>query len=637
MKIIHKYVLREHAGPLVFALSALTSLMLLNYVAKQLGNLVGKGLPWTVILEFFALSLPFTVAMTLPMAVLVSVLYAFSRLASENEITALKANGVSMGRLLVPVVIAGAILSTSMIAFNDQVLPRTNHRLRTLQGDIARKKPTFAIKEQIINEVAPNRYFLRTIHLNRETNGLREVTIYDLSDPMRRRTIYADSGVMAFSDGGADLELTLYSGFMQEVPKETQSQLQRLYFKVDLIRVAGVANAFSRDSSDTYKSDREMSVCELQAEVSRYERDFFRSLDDYKRADSAFKKDPKGSVVINVISPLSAPGSSKERSRVRSLGRTYCDAMGLLQRVSAKGIRMAGQWRPLPSAVALLAPRPLLAATVQGQQQAPQKQQPQQQPQQSSPQKQPTPPQPAPVPASQQPKPAPKVDTVKAGRDTLKKEGAVDTVQAPPVIEMDPAARMIDSLRRRDEELLRRSTGAPPPDSAAAAAAAAGAVPPNTGNPMIAPSAGGGAMPQPAAMAMETARSQMLTAREQMNQFAVEIQKKFAISMACVIFVLLGAPIALRFPRGGVGLVIGVSLGVFGLYYVGLIAGEALADRAILTPFWAMWSANILFFLVALVLLSRMGRETATSRGGDLSELFEAMKGLFRRRRGGAA
>ncbi len=154
---------------------------------------------------------------------------------------------------------------------------------------------------------------------------------------------------------------------------------------------------------------------------------------------------------------------------------------------------------------------------------------------------------------------------------------------------------------------------------------------------MIAPSAGGGGMPQPASLAMETTRSQMLTAREQMNQFAVEIQKKFAISMVCVTPVLLGAPIALRFPHGEVGLVIGVSLGVFGLYYVVLIAGEALADRAILTPFWAMWSANILFFLVAVALLSRMGRETATSRGGDLSEIFEAMKGLFRRRRGGAA
>ena len=53
--------------------------MLLNYIAKQLGNLVGKGLGWEVIAEFFVLSLPFTVAMTLPMAVLVSVLYGFSQ------------------------------------------------------------------------------------------------------------------------------------------------------------------------------------------------------------------------------------------------------------------------------------------------------------------------------------------------------------------------------------------------------------------------------------------------------------------------------------------------------------------------------------------------------------------------------
>ena len=116
MKIIHKYVLREHVGPLVFALSALTSLMLLNYIAKQLGNLVGKGLSWQVILEFFVLSLPFTVAMTLPMAVLVAVLYAFSRLAAENEITAMKANGISMRRILMPVLAWGVFFTMAMIA-----------------------------------------------------------------------------------------------------------------------------------------------------------------------------------------------------------------------------------------------------------------------------------------------------------------------------------------------------------------------------------------------------------------------------------------------------------------------------------------------------------------------------------------
>ena len=636
MKIIHKYVLREHAGPLVFALSALTSLMLLNYVAKQLGNLVGKGLDWTVILEFFVLSLPFTVAMTLPMAVLVAVLYAFSRLAAENEITALKANGVSMTRLLVPVTGVGALLSLGMIAFNDQVLPRTNHRLRTLQGDIARKKPTFAIKEQIINEVAPNSYFLRTNHLDRETNGMREVTIYDLSDPMRRRTIYADSGTMAFTEDGTDLQLVLYSGFMQEVPRDTPTQLQRLYFTTDLIRVPGVANAFARDSTDTYKSDREMSVCELQAEVARYERDYLRSYDDYQRAAEMMKKDPTGSIVVNPTFPTNAPGVRTERSRVRSLGRAYCDLLAWVQRLAAQGFARtsAGMER----VVHLAAPPPAFAAmpvlpqdTLRARRDSAQR------------------------------------DSVRrdaTGRDSTRRDSGVgDSAAArgvpaaagqpaqPPRPLIVPAPISADSARKLEDWLRRGGDRAAPipstvagdstrPDSLARADSAglapnvAPSLPPGA---ILPPSAGGSGIPQPASVVMETARSQMLSARSQMNQYAVEIQKKFAISLACVIFVLLGAPIALRFPRGGVGLVIGVSLGVFGLYYVGLIAGEALADRAILTPFWAMWSANILFTALAVVLLSRMGRETATARGGDLSELVEAVKGMvshpFRRQR----
>ena len=59
MKIINKYVLKEHIGPFVFALSALTSLLLLQYIARKFGDLVGRGLSWQVIGEFFLLSIPF--------------------------------------------------------------------------------------------------------------------------------------------------------------------------------------------------------------------------------------------------------------------------------------------------------------------------------------------------------------------------------------------------------------------------------------------------------------------------------------------------------------------------------------------------------------------------------------------------
>jgi len=100
LKLLTRYILRELIGPLIFALSTLTALLLLQQVAKQFGNLVGKGLGWGVIGEFFLLSIPFIIAMTMPMGVLVAVLYAFSRLTAENEVTALRASGISVMRLV---------------------------------------------------------------------------------------------------------------------------------------------------------------------------------------------------------------------------------------------------------------------------------------------------------------------------------------------------------------------------------------------------------------------------------------------------------------------------------------------------------------------------------------------------------
>ena len=589
MKIIHKYVLREHVGPLVFALSALTSLMLLNYIAKQLGNLVGKGLSWQVILEFFVLSLPFTVAMTLPMAVLVAVLYAFSRLAAENEITAMKANGISMRRILMPVLAWGVFFTMAMIAFNDRLLPATNHRLRALQGDIARKKPSFAIKEQIINEVSPGLFFLRTTHLNQSTNMMQEVTIYDLSDQLRRRTIYADSGVMAFADNGSDLKLTLWNGFMQEVPKEEPAKFQRLYFGEDLIRVKGVANAFERDSSDGYKSDREMTVCELQGEVARAERDFFRARERYDRAARVAKASKSTSVDVTVpVTPIMPDTGRIGRARVASLGRTYCDGVGIVDTLALPWIRQR-----VSQVARLLLPAPALAATM-------------------------------------------------ARQDTLKR----DTTKA----RID-SARRADSLARAAADSAQRAAapaitpGATPPGAPAAGAGAPDSttvvapIPPVVPDPLapqVLPPSAGFASTVPVAGEMEAARSEMIRQRSSINQFAVEIHKKFAISFACIVFVLLGAPLALRFPRGGVGLVIGVSLVVFALYYVGLIAGESLADRDKLPPSVSMWAANIIFTLVGLYLLARMEREGGTARGGDTGLWLERLRALWPFRRGRA-
>jgi lipopolysaccharide export system permease protein len=526
VKIINKYVLREHLGPLLFALSALTSLLLLNYVAKRFSALVGKGLEWQVIAEFLLLSLPFTVAMTIPMAVLVSTLYAFSRMAAENEITAFKASGVSMRRLLTPVLWAAVLLAIGMIYFNDQLLARANNRLAILQSDILRKKPTFALRPQVTNRVT-DRLWLRAGLI--EGEKMHDVIIYDFTAPENPRTIYADSGTLALTPSQADLALTLYDGVVREFPRGAPGRptagtdeavsptLQQTFFTDQRVLVRGVGNQMQRTDAAgaQVKSDREMTVCELQANYERHAREYAEAHDELARLAA---QQPTGA-------PTEVPPRRTTYAR-NGLGALYCRLLDQL------GVQTANAAEP----------QAVTQDSMPG-----------------------DPPGPSIVP------PAAPVPAGVAG------PGGGDT-----------------GTRGAGERMRRL-------------AEAAGGV--------------GGVV-------LTSAQMQVASSWSALNKYDVEIQKKFALAVACVVFILLGAPIALRFPRGGVGLVIGVSLGVFGLYYVGLIAGETLANKGYLPPWAAMWAANIIFTMVGVVLLARMGREGATARGGDLGELWDSLRGL---------
>ena len=89
---------------------------------------------------------------------------------------------------------------------------------------------------------------------------------------------------------------------------------------------------------------------------------------------------------------------------------------------------------------------------------------------------------------------------------------------------------------------------------------------------------------------------------------------------------------ALRFPRGGMGLVIGGGLFVFAIYYVGLIAGEGLGNKNIVDPWVAMWAPNIIFATLAVFGIYRVSRESGSTRGGDLAELWDSITSRFRRK-----
>jgi lipopolysaccharide export system permease protein len=510
VRLLSTYLLRQLAAPFLFALTALTSLMLLSQIAKKFGSLVGKGLPWTVIAEVFALSIPFIVAMTLPMAVLLAVLYAFSHLAADNEITAMRASGVSVYQILVPVLAWGVFMSAFNFAFVDQILPRSNARLRNLLIDIGRKKPTFELQEQVINEVPPSQYFLRANRIDGPTGRLREVTIYDVGGDASRRIIYADSGLMAYAEGQTDLSLRLFDGSIHQYRPTDPTGFQLTYFKVNDIRVKNVFDELERNTTEAIRGDREMSTCEML--------DVIRDAD---REEREAQRDRRHLVVddLRILLALPRPPEA-DTGLAMHTAPAYCGWMQSLRTlVLPKTAEAQG---------AAQSARPGQGKPPAGK--------PAARPQASRQQMRPTPPRPG--------------------------------LREPPLSNWSLTATALD--RGRDAE--RRAA-----------------------------------------------------------RYAVEVHKKWAISLACISFVIIGIVMALRFPRGGIGLVIGGGLLVFSIHYVGLTAGESLADRGLVTPWTAMWSPNIILTIVGIIGLVRVGRESGSTRGGDFQEVLDAMGHLWRR------
>ncbi|MFZ5623286.1 MAG: LptF/LptG family permease [Gemmatimonadota bacterium] len=551
MRLISRYLLGQLVAPFTFALAALTGILILDQVAKKFGALVGKGLDWHVIAEVFVLSLPFIVAMTLPMAVLVGVLYTFSHLAADQEITAMRAGGVSVRQMLGPVLAAGVVLAAGNFIFVDQVLPRSNARLRNLWLDISKKKPTFQLREQVINELPPSRYYLRASRIDANSGRMRNVTIYDMGSQVNRRIVYADSGRMAFTPNQRDISLLLWNGSVQEYRASDPLQLQLTYFITNDIRVRDVANQLERSEAGMVRGDREMSTCEIMEVARTAERDLAQARATH---DYLLRRD------LALLLGLEAP---KQPAPVeeRPVG-SYC---GLIARVREL---------VLPAKAAAQAPRPRAPSVA---------------------------------------------DTVPPQRpDSAARDTAAIRSAPAAAARQDSAARdtvPVDSTARDSAAVA---------DSAAAAAAIV--TPPTPSGPMLSSWA-------EVQGSLEVAKE----GRRQWSSYMVEIHKKWSISVACAVFVLVGIALALRFPRGGIGLVIGGSLTIFCLYYVALTAGESLADRGLMHPAVAMWSPIVLLTVVGvwgLILANRWGGST---RGGDLAELFDILLSRFRFRRDASA
>ncbi len=107
-----------------------------------------------------------------------------------------------------------------------------------------------------------------------------------------------------------------------------------------------------------------------------------------------------------------------------------------------------------------------------------------------------------------------------------------------------------------------------------------------------------------------------------MNEYLVEYYKKYSIPFACMVFILIGAPLGTMIRKGGMGVAAGISLGFFLIYWAFLIGGEKLADRGLLSPFWGTWSANIFFVLIGTLLTIKSAKEQVTLDFSKLKKII---------------
>ncbi len=449
--LVWDYIVREAVGPFVMALSVIMFVFLLQFLMRFIDRIVGKGLTLWTIVELIVFNLSWMVVLAVPMAVLVAGVMAFGSMASNNELTAMKAAGVSLGRMIFPMIVLSVLIAVFDLQFNNIILPDANHRAKDLMMDINQKKPSLIIEPGTFttdDEIPGYAILARTA--NPRTNDLGNITIYDHSSPDASRILTAETGHVAFTPDFRNIILTLHNGEMHEVLAARPLDYRRGHFGTYIVKVPASGYDFMHEG-ESERSGRELSAHDLLIRVH-------------------------------------ADETSKAHEIASLRGHLAAFAAQLVSTAPGSNVR------------------------------------------------------------------------------AIKPNGTATTT----------------SERMRDFFSMQH-------------------------------------------MNIENDLASITETQDDLDNYLVETHKKYAIPASCIIFALIGVPLGALAKRSGVGAGTGLSIGFFVLYWVFLIGGEKLADRAVITPFWGMWGGDLILLLIGIGLTWRAAAERPTIFAKWMKELWRAV------------
>ena len=240
--------------PFMFSLIIIVFVLFTQFLLRAIDRFIGKGLDIGTIFEYLFLNLGWISALAVPMAVLVAALMAFGQFSEDNEITAMRASGISFTTIIRPALVMGLLISIILILFNSFIMPEMNFKARMLSGDIYRKRPDLNIEPGYFMDDLPS---YSMIIKDKEGDVLKDVRIFSKGINESQTSIHSKTGQLSTIDDAIILDL--YDGEIHELDLNDYGNYRRIEFDKHKITIPA-DDLFLNRRDTTSRSDREMTI-----------------------------------------------------------------------------------------------------------------------------------------------------------------------------------------------------------------------------------------------------------------------------------------------------------------------------------------------------------------------------------------
>lgn len=287
MKRLHKFIIKSFLGPFFMTFFICIFILLMQFLWKYIDDLVGKGLEWKIVSELLLYASFGLVPLAFPLAMLLASIMTFGNLGENYELVAMKASGISLFRIMRPLLVVTFILTSIAFYFSNNILPKTNLEFYALLWSVKQQKPEMVIKEGVFSNDMEN-YSIKVERKGRNNNMLYDVMIYNhsrnegnmnitISDSGKMEIVEgnklksaADSGKVKVPGGNKYMSITLFNGQTYNEEKENQQGSSRRFpfrresFKKKIINISMLDFEFNRSDEKLFRNgSRMMNISQL--------------------------------------------------------------------------------------------------------------------------------------------------------------------------------------------------------------------------------------------------------------------------------------------------------------------------------------------------------------------------------------